>query len=179
MRQRGSRGSDQWGGKKASRAWYPGYQVRKMHWWAGRMSLKYIWFEKCWKFKIPISKETSSISLSLFFFSSQKLLSVQTLPAARWRHLSLSACGVISSHFLTWQCSSQWHFQHRLEDQDTQSGWQRQGWARSNPSQQILIQEIRNRKTLGINPLRCNVIVNVLEVNADVQICKVFRLWFI
>lgn len=41
----------------------------------------------------------------LYFFLLQKLLMAQNLPAERWRHLSLSACRVVSSDFLTWQCS--------------------------------------------------------------------------
>lgn len=90
-----------------------------------------------WKFKIPISKET----LSVFVFTESS--HGTDMPAARWRHLSLSACGAISSHFLTWQHSFKWHFQHHLVDQEIQSGWRRQRWAWSNPSWQILIQEIR------------------------------------
>lgn len=101
--------------------------------------VQYFCFKMYWKFKIPISQETFSFSPPFFTETSHGTESA----AARWRHLSLSACGVISSHFLTWQSSYEWHIQHHLENQEIQSGWQHHRWAWSNPSWQILIQEIR------------------------------------
>lgn len=99
--------------------------------------IKYFWFEIYWKFKPLFQKK-----LYQFYFP-QKLLVAQKLRAAKWRHLFLPACGVKRSHFLIWQCSFKWHFQHHLEDREIQSGWQRQRRVWSNPSWQILIQEIR------------------------------------
>ena len=111
-----------------------------------------------------------------FFFFSQKLLMVEKLPAARWRHLSRSACGAMSSHFLTWQCSLQWHFQHHLEDQEIQSGWQHQRWAWSDLSRQVLIQEIRENGGRWALIPRCYREF-FWRLTADLQICKLFKLW--
>ena len=101
---------------------------------------------------------------------------VQKLPAARGRHLSWSACGVISSHFLTWQGSRQWHFQHHLEDQEIQSGWQHQRWAWSDLLASLYARNEGNGEPWAVIPRCCREFLG--RLTDDLHICKLFKIWF-
>ena len=170
--QKAPRGSDQWGRKKTSRVWCPRSHMKKVCQRPGGSTVSDTFGLKC----IGNLKSIFRKKLYQFFFS-QKLLMAQKLPAARWRHLRLTACGVIGRHLLTWQCSFQWHFQHHLEGQESQSGWRRQRWAGPNPCWQILIREVRENEDPGHKPQES--FENFFEVTANSQIGKVFKFWFI